>query len=231
MPLWQWDQDAFRAIHLGLHRDWLDPYVRTVTFTGLGYVQAIACVVSIYDKKIGAWGTGIAILVASLGAIAIEKNAPAFFAVAALCVVALFLDRKVVIGALFALVASGLVRLVVESFVDRQRPSNLPFARPLENLYGFSSFPSGHATTSFGIAAFLSWVYAGSHRQNVAAIAVFWAVLVGLSRIYMGVHYPLDVFAAALLGTGMGSLTFFLFKAKGWIESQEENTPIERNLA
>lgn len=59
------------------------------------------------------------------------------------------------------------------------------------------SFPSGHAQVAFGVATYLSSVV---RRRRYSVIFFSIAVLCGLSRIYVGVHYPLDVFVGAILG-------------------------------
>ena len=71
--------------------------------------------------------------------------------------------------------------------------------RPFEHQIGPSerthSFPSGHTATSFAAATALSYL---APRYRVGFYAL--AVLIGLSRLYNGVHYPTDVLAGALLG-------------------------------
>lgn len=69
-----------------------------------------------------------------------------------------------------------------------------------------SSFPSGHATGSFAMATILANRYS---RYRVVSYAA--ASIVGLSRIYLGRHYPSDVLAGALLGY-VGSRLVLHFK-------------------
>jgi len=65
---------------------------------------------------------------------------------------------------------------------------------------GGYSFPSGHATSAFMAAFILSSCF----RRWVLFFCL--AVLVGISRVYLGVHYPADVLAGAVLGTLIGYL-------------------------
>jgi undecaprenyl-diphosphatase len=72
------------------------------------------------------------------------------------------------------------------------------------------SFPSGHAAGAFAFAAFVTVVcLAGQGWRRpwrwVASISsVAAAILIALSRVYLGVHYPSDVGGAAVLGSALG---------------------------
>lgn len=106
---------------------------------------------------------------------------------------------------LLVAVAVGLADLlaagVLKPWVDRLRPCfALCDIRLLVPRQSHSpSFPSNHAANCFAAAAVLS-----SLGRGVARISFLLAALVALSRVYLGVHYPLDVVAGALLGLGVG---------------------------
>ncbi len=91
--------------------------------------------------------------------------------------------------------------LAMKSLFDRPRPDFVPH---LSHVYT-SSFPSGHAMMSavvyLTLAALISPIL--THfwsRFYVIAVAVGLTVIVGLSRVYMGVHYPTDVLAGWAAG-------------------------------
>jgi undecaprenyl-diphosphatase len=80
--------------------------------------------------------------------------------------------------------------------IGRPRPfERYPLPKPLVPKPHSPSFPSGHAATSFACAAVLS-----SLAPRAAPLFFLLATLIACSRVYVGVHYPLDVLAGALLG-------------------------------
>ncbi|MGD9694242.1 MAG: phosphatase PAP2 family protein [Thermoleophilia bacterium] len=90
--------------------------------------------------------------------------------------------------------ASGAARLLKVA-VDRDRPPLDGAADALVALPGDASFPSGHAATAFAAA-----VVVGAAHPRLRAPLLALAGMVALSRIYLGVHYPLDVAAGGALG-------------------------------
>lgn len=68
------------------------------------------------------------------------------------------------------------------------------------------SFPSGHAAAAFVFATLIS-----HHYPDFAAFSYSVAVLIGLSRVMLGVHYPCDIAAGALLGISSAALALNLY--------------------
>jgi undecaprenyl-diphosphatase len=89
---------------------------------------------------------------------------------------------------------------ILKKLVSRPRPClTIADARIVAACSQSPSFPSNHAANAFAFATFV----AVSTRQR-SAIAFALAALVAYSRIHLGVHYPLDVVAGAVLGCLLG---------------------------
>jgi undecaprenyl-diphosphatase len=94
--------------------------------------------------------------------------------------------------------------------IDRDRPP-VRFAepRPLVHVPQNPSFPSGHASTSFACAALLAWL------TPLPKVPLFTlAALIAFSRVYNGVHYPLDVLGGAVLGLAVATALRLLARAR-----------------
>lgn len=83
----------------------------------------------------------------------------------------------------------------------------------LKDCSGSYSFVSNHAANHFGLATFALLTFRGVFRRWMF-LAYAWALLIAYAQVYVGVHYPLDVLAGALLGTVAGVLTAWIFHKK-----------------
>jgi undecaprenyl-diphosphatase len=111
--------------------------------------------------------------------------------------------------ALISLAGAQLVRLAINLLIHRPRPSHVYW---LVNANWYS-FPSGHtvaAGVGFGLAAWLIWITNQHAGVAAAIIAVVVSVLVGFSRIYLGVHWTSDVVGSLVLASGWLALTFIV---------------------
>lgn len=106
----------------------------------------------------------------------------------------------------------------LKNLINRQRPYTAypDEITPYETLSS-KSFPSGHTSFAFATATSLSLEFP---KWYVIAPSYFWACSVGYSRMNLGVHYPSDVLAGALLGAGTAFLTF---KVNKWYWKKKEN--------
>jgi undecaprenyl-diphosphatase len=84
----------------------------------------------------------------------------------------------------------------LKALFDRERPQfRYPEPKPLLHSAHDGAFPSGHAATSFAAATILSFAF-----PKLAPYLYILAAAVSFSRVYVGVHYPLDIVGGAVLG-------------------------------
>lgn len=67
---------------------------------------------------------------------------------------------------------------------------------------GRYGFVSSHAANTFALALFMFLLSKGTKRRGLFALLFIWAAFMVYTRIYLGVHYPLDIVCGALLGMG-----------------------------
>lgn len=104
------------------------------------------------------------------------------------------------------LVASVCVVLPLRFFFPRERPYGIfPEVRQLGIALTGNSFPSGHAQSAWLVAVVL-----GAHWRRFLLPLTLFALLVCYSRLYCGMHYPLDVIMGASIGISVGSLMLYI---------------------
>ena len=116
--------------------------------------------------------------------------------------------------AIVTILSASCVTTGIKSAVQRPRPFAAGAVDKADNfltegLDEYMSFPSGHATASSGFFAALSIRF---RKAYVIAPAAVLTVLVALSRLYLGVHYPSDVLAGLVVGIGMAFLWALIYK-------------------
>jgi membrane-associated phospholipid phosphatase len=109
------------------------------------------------------------------------------------------------------IISSILVDEILKNVFCRIRPFNaMPGLMALIPKPGSYSFPSGHTTTAFAAAT----VIAICLPKKFGIMGYILAVLIGFSRMYLGVHYPSDVLAGIILGGFIGVVSVQLLKLK-----------------
>jgi undecaprenyl-diphosphatase len=146
----------------------------------LGWLDGVMWIVSVIGRG------GLVWLVIGLAVTLIRRAAPALLLELMLAIV----------------FASFLADHLLKPLVARDRPFvSTPEILVIGSRPGDRSFPSGHAANAFAGASVLV-------RRLRAQRVLWWALaaLIAYSRIYLGVHYPLDVIGGALLGFVCGSV-------------------------
>lgn len=122
-------------------------------------------------------------------------------------------QKGLMIGASF--LVTTIFATTLKHTINRARPfETYPDIQKLTSG-GSSSFPSGHTSDAFSTATSLSLAFP---KWYVIAPSYIYASAVGYSRMHLGVHYPSDVLAGALVGAGSA---FLCYKAQKWINHRK----------
>ncbi len=121
-----------------------------------------------------------------------------------------------IIGGLLLTFALGdiISSRIIKPSVNRLRPCNeVSLANqiiPRVHCGAGKSFPSAHATNHFGIAVFLIGIFYRKWKA-ILPIGLIWAAAISFAQVYVGVHYPIDVFCGMLLGCFIALFTLFIY--------------------
>lgn len=115
--------------------------------------------------------------------------------------------RHLAVGLALSVIAATLVSTGLKMAIGRERPDIVEHTA----LTFTASFPSGHAflsaVTLLSIAGFIGLA---SHRRDITRVCLwlawFMIIMIGVSRVYLGVHWPTDVIAGWCLGIAWSSL-------------------------
>jgi undecaprenyl-diphosphatase len=122
---------------------------------------------------------------------------------------ALFISKKKMFNFSFlflSVISSWLISNIIKYFIAIERPFRVFDITPLYNEMGFS-FPSQHSAVFATIATCIFFL---NKKWGIFFIIV--AILVGLSRIVIGVHYPMDILGGFLVGLLVGLFFIKIFK-------------------
>ncbi|MEI7661301.1 MAG: phosphatase PAP2 family protein [Bacteroidota bacterium] len=113
----------------------------------------------------------------------------------------------IILFAALMVAASDQLSNLVKDWVARPRPTHQPGLEGIHTVAGYTGGPYGfysaHASTSMAIAIFLVRMLMGRYRYFTVLI-LFWAFFRAYTRIYLGVHYPLDLVAGWAAGGALG---------------------------
>src|SRR5438093_11721871 len=117
-------------------------------------------------------------------------------------------QREATFDFILILVLTVVVTTAIKYLVDRSRPC-VDSAFGAQTLPGYGcdtepdpSFPSGHASRAVALAGLVALRF----RWRAGGAAMAFATLVGVSRVYMGLHWPSDILGGAFVGIGLAVL-------------------------
>jgi len=149
------------------------------------------------------WLTGIAIDLTALGSMTLVI----LISLIALCVLLLLRDRLSASQLVLNSAGAALLTILTKNLIERTRPDNVEH---LVHVTGFS-YPSGHSLVAASLyltIAILTAHHLPTLQGRVLLVFIALAVifLVGMSRMYLGVHYPSDVASGVCLGVAWALL-------------------------
>ncbi len=97
---------------------------------------------------------------------------------------------------------------ILKNSLKRNRPFRVMAIKNQVNPSDQFSFPSGHTSAAFLFAALTA-----AALPALWLPLLIWALVVGVSRVVLGVHFPTDILVGALLGTGLGQLSLMLIQS------------------
>jgi len=117
---------------------------------------------------------------------------------------------SVVAVVLLVILSDQITSSLMKPLFGRLRPCHDPeighLVRIVTKCGGLYGFVSGHASNSFAVTTFFLLLFHKTHRY--VWWLLIWPIFVSYSRIYLGVHYPLDILGGALVGIILGYLVF-----------------------
>lgn len=143
--------------------------------------------------------------------ITVLGNGAIFWVLASLVLLVPRKTRDIGLAGILALLISLLFNnIILKNLVARVRPYEvIEGLLPLIRRPWDYSFPSGHTGSSFAAA----WVFYRKLPKRFGIPALVLAGLIGLSRLYLGVHYPTDVLFGIISGIGSGCIAIMAVKA------------------
>ena len=145
------------------------------------------------------------------------SNAGGFLTLLVLCVLAIIMTKhyklekyfEIAKLCLYALILSGIIAGCLKLAFHSPRPFTvLDNVRQLTVPTEPNSFPSGHTSSTLSIITVLVWML--RENKSIVVLLILFAFLIGFSRIYVGVHYPLDVLTGAAVGIISGAIVLKL---------------------
>lgn len=105
------------------------------------------------------------------------------------------------IAGFFSLIASGaMVQFLKYLFPSPRPPALLTHVQVIGQRLRFESFPSGHTASAFAVGFLFYYLFRQREQKLLGYLSLIAAALVGYARIYIGVHFPVDVAVGGIIG-------------------------------
>lgn len=139
-----------------------------------------------------------------------------FVILATLCYLVLSRNFRTALFTLLAVTSGTLLSTLLKRGFDRPRPELVPH----ESIVYSASFPSGHSMMAAVAYLTLAALLARIHPQPglkayLLSLALLISVLIGISRVYLGVHWPTDVLGGWTVGAAWAALCWLVY---GWLQ-------------
>lgn len=119
-----------------------------------------------------------------------------------------------------AILTSAIISNIIKYSIHRPRPFiTYPLIEKLSSG-GSPSFASGHTADAFALASAICIIYP---KWYVLVPLYTWALVVGYSRMHLGVHYPSDVLMGAIIGAGSA---YMCYLGKQWLNKSNSDNEI-----
>lgn len=123
-----------------------------------------------------------------------------------------------------SIITTMAITTILKVSINRPRPFVTYPDLEKETDVGSHSFPSGHTSDAFALATSVSLAYP---KWYVIAPLYLWAGSVAYSRMHLGVHYPSDVLAGAVIGAGT---SYLCYKGNQWLAKKKKTRVHKHNL-
>jgi undecaprenyl-diphosphatase len=123
------------------------------------------------------------------------------------------------LASLSVILSRGIITEAIRFFYHRPRPFLALEIQPLINHLDSGSFPSGHATSFFALALAVFFINKKWGWRFLVA-----TIVIGIARIFVGVHWPSDILGGAIIGLGSAFLIKMLLPSPN---TRIENAPVE----